>query len=320
MTWDPEHLPSQAGRTIVVTGGGAGIGYFISEQLAAAGARVIIASRSRQKAALAIASIREVVPDADLVARRARSACRSARSQEAADRIRRLGPIDALINNAGLVVSPSRRQVTDDGHELVRRRQLPRALRPHRAGVPLDRRGRAGGRAWGATRPGWCASTPRTCYSDRRYRPFRAYGLSKHAVQGFALELDRRLRAAGDSRASLLAHPGYSSNAYASKRAGITDRDPAWQRLGEKVSGFVGQGKDHGAWPAVRAALDPDAVSGQYYGPSRRLAGRPVLTHPAASSASPAFGARLWADAERRTGIPFPSRPATRPVALRRRG
>ena len=43
MSWDPRTLPSAAGRTVVVTGGNAGIGYFTSEQLAATGARVILA-------------------------------------------------------------------------------------------------------------------------------------------------------------------------------------------------------------------------------------------------------------------------------------
>ncbi len=304
MSWDPEHLPSQAGRTIVVTGGGAGIGYFISEQLAAAGARVVIASRSPEKAELAISSIRSRVPDAHL-AHVALDLVSLGSVQEAAGRIRRLGPVHSLINNAGLVVSPSRRDVTDDGHELV----VGGNVLGHFALTALVFPGIAeGGRVvtMGSDATRMVRLDPDDLYSERRYRPFRAYGLSKHAVQGFALELDRRLRAAGDSRASLLAHPGYSSNAYAATRAGITDRDPAWQRLGEKLSGFVGQGKDHGAWPAVRAALDPDAESGQYYGPSRRLAGRPVLTHPAASSAAPAFGAALWADAERRIGIAFP--------------
>ena len=50
MSWDPRHLPSAAGRTFVVTGGNAGIGYFTAEQLASSGARVILASRSMQKA------------------------------------------------------------------------------------------------------------------------------------------------------------------------------------------------------------------------------------------------------------------------------
>ena len=166
--------------------------------------------------------------------------------------------------------------------------------------------GRPRRRAWAATRRAWCASTPTTCYSERRYAPFRAYAFSKHATHGFAFELDRRLRAAGDSRASLLAHPGYATSAYADKRPGITGRESGIMRFGEAATGWVGQGKDHGAWPAVRALTDPDAVSGEFFGPRGILAGKPVPAHAVRSRASPAFGARLWADAEEKTGIHFP--------------
>ena len=105
---------------------------------------------------------------------------------------------------------------------------------------------------------------------------------------------------------SLLAHPGWATSAYAARRPGITDRDPAAGRVFEALTGWVGQGKDRGAWPAVRAVADPDAVNGMYFGPSRMLAGRPVPVHAVASSADPAFGAALWADAEQKTGIRFP--------------
>ena len=65
MSWDPRHLPSQAGRTIVVTGGSTGIGYWVAEQVARASARVVIAARHAPKAEAAIASIRARVPGAD---------------------------------------------------------------------------------------------------------------------------------------------------------------------------------------------------------------------------------------------------------------
>ena len=67
------------------------------------------------------------------------------------------------------------------------------------------------------------------------------------------------------------------------------------------------QGKDRGAWPVVRAAVDPDAASGTFFGPDGLggFAGQPVRTIPPESSLSPEFGSWLWEDAEKRIGIGF---------------
>ncbi|MFT4285363.1 MAG: SDR family NAD(P)-dependent oxidoreductase [Protaetiibacter sp.] len=302
--WDPRALPPLAGRTVVVTGGNAGIGYFISEQLAGAGARVVIAARSAEKAGLAISSIRERVPDASLAhVRLDLSSLASVR--EAAEEIAAFRPLHALVNNAGLVVASRRRQLTADGSELtvggnfLGHFALTTLLFP-----ALAEGGRVVGMGSDSTL--MVRLDADDLWSERRYRPFRAYAFSKHAVQGFHLELARRIAAARDPRMSLLAHPGWATNSYASRRPGITDRDPVGGRVFEAATGWVGQGKDRGAWPAVRAVADPDAENGMYFGPSRRLAGPPVLTTPVASSADPAFGAALWTDAEQRTGIRFP--------------
>lgn len=302
--WDPRALPSLAGRTVVVTGGGAGIGYFVSEQLAGAGARVVIAARSAERARLAIAAIRERIPDADLAHVRLDLASLSS-VREASGELAAFRPLHALVNNAGQVVASRRRRITEEGFEFVLggnflgHAALTALLLP-----ALAADGRIVGLGSESTRMVRLAADD--LWSERRYRPFRAYALSKHAVQGFHLELARRLAAAGDGRMSLLAHPGWATSVYATRRAGITDRDPRARRVLEALTGWVGQGKDRGAWPVVRAVADPDAVNGMYFGPSRRLAGSPVAVTPVASSADPAFGAALWADAESRTGIPFP--------------
>jgi len=302
--WDPRALPSLAGRTVVVTGGNAGIGYFTSEQLAGAGARVLIAARSADKADLAIRSIRERVPDAD-VAHVRLDLTSLASVREAAEELATARPLHALVNNAGRVVASRTRLLTDDGFEatvggnFLGHFALTTLLFP-----ALAADGRVVGLGSDSTR--MTRLEVDDLWSDRRYSPFRAYAFSKHAVQGFQLELARRLTAAGDSRSSLLAHPGWATNFYAPKRAGITDRDSVGGRIGEALSGWIGQGKDRGAWPSVRAVADPDAVNGMYFGPSRELAGKPVPTKPVASSADPAFGTDLWADAEERTGIRFP--------------
>ncbi len=300
--WDPRRVPSQAGRTIVVTGGNAGIGYFTSEQLAAAGAHVVLASRSRDRSEAAMASIRDRTPDARLtfVELDLTSLASVAR---ASVELTALGGIDVLINNAGLVQPPARRAVTDDGLELL---VGGNAIGHFALTAQVFPSIRAGGRVVGlgsmATR--MTRLDPDDLMSERRYGPFRAYGFSKHAVHAFALELDRRLRARGDSRSSLLAHPGFAITGLAERRPGINDLSRG-RRIGETLLAFVAQGKDQGAWPTVRAATDPDAVGGSFFGPSRTLAGPPVPLAPVVSSASPEFGERFWRLAERSSGATF---------------
>lgn len=307
--WDPRHLPSQAGRTIVVTGGSTGIGYWASEQLAAAGARIVIAARYAPKAADAIASIRARVPGADLTyVPFDLTSITSVR--QAATAIADLGGADVLVNNAGLVFPPPRRQTTADGLELlvggnfVGHFALTALVFP----VLRDRVVGLGSLSTRMTKLG-----PDDLMSERTYRPFRAYAFSKHAVHGFAFELDRRLRAAGDARRSLLAHPGYAVDELAEKRPEVVVKSRGWQRIGGHLSASFGQGKDRGAWPVVRAAIDPDAESGEFHGPRGPLGlrGAAVVQTPEPSSASPAFGAKLWALAEQWSGVAFPVPPAS---------
>ncbi|MEO6532932.1 MAG: SDR family NAD(P)-dependent oxidoreductase [Pseudolysinimonas sp.] len=302
MSWDPRHLPSAAGRTVIVTGGNAGIGYFTAEQLASAGARVILASRSAEKAERAIASIGERVAEARLSFVPLDLSSLSSVAA-AAGKLRALGPIDVLINNAGLVSPPARRATTEDGHEIVvgsnffghfaLTAQLWSAMTPTARVVGL-----------GSMATRMVRLDPADLLSDRRYRPFRAYGFSKHAVHGFAFELDRRIREAGEHRLSLLAHPGFSVDGLSERRPGINDISRA-ERIRDGVLSLAAQGKHQGAWPAIRAALDPEAVSGQFYGPSRILTGPPIVMAPVVSSTTPEFGAHLWALAEERTGVTF---------------
>ena len=307
MSWDPRHLPSAAGRTMVVTGGNAGIGYFTSEQLASAGARVILASRSQQKADRAIASIRKHVPGAELdfVPLDLSSLASIA---DAAEQLRGLGTIDVLVENAGLTSPSARRQTTDDGLELVvGSNAFGHFALTARLWPALSPTARVVGLGSMSTR--MTKLDPSDLLSERRYSPFRAYAFSKHAVHGFIFELDRRIRAAGAlpisaGREALLAHPGFSVDGISERRPGINDLPPL-TRVRDAVLSIAGQGKDQGAWPTVRAALDPDAESGQFYGPSRTLTGPPIVMAPVVSSATPEFGAHLWALAEERTGVTF---------------
>ena len=305
MTWDPRHLPSQAGKTIVVTGAGRGVGYFVAEQLAATRARIILTTRTPADGQRAAASIRAHVPTADLetvtLDLASLASIRSAATELAA-----FAPIDVLINNAGKTSGSRTRETTADGLEVMVGTNaygafaLTALLFPYLA--PDARIIGLGSMATRLTK----ADITDLEQARGSFSVAKAYAYSKHGVHAFALELDRRLRASGSGIQSLLAHPGFALDGNnEALRPGIADRASAGQRFAERMMRPVAHGKDRGAWPVVRAAIDPDARGGQFYGPRRSVTGPPMLLEPVAQSASPVFGSAFWRLAQEATGVTF---------------
>ncbi|MEU9337045.1 SDR family NAD(P)-dependent oxidoreductase [Streptomyces sp. NPDC048290] len=296
--WDPTQLPPQRGKTFVVTGGTSGIGYFISEQLAVAGARIVLAARSPKKADIAARSLRTHAPEAKIeVVPLDLSSLASIR--DAAETLRQFAPLDGLINNAGVASGSQGREVTQDGLELI---AASNAFGPFALTALTLPSLRPDGRvvSMGSMATQLVRLDPSNLQSESgRYRPFRAYGYSKHGVHAFALELQRRLSAAQSGIQSLLAHPGSAIDLRSARRPGINDG----RKFSDYLSALTAQGKDRGAWPIVRAAIDPKAEGGQFYGPRRGMRGRPVLVQPVASSASEEFGREFWRQAEAATGV-----------------
>ncbi len=302
--WNPRELPSTAGKTFVVTGAGRGIGYFVSEQLAASGARVIMTTRSAAQADAAARAIREQVPAAQLeFATLDLADLDSVRAGAAA--LAALGPIDALINNAGKTGGSRARETTAQGHEIMVGTNafgpfaLTALLMPS-----LTERGRVVSLGSLATRL-TKADLADIEQSSGGYSVSKAYAFSKHAMHALAFELDRRLRAAGRSQISVLAHPGFALDGSSPLRRGVNDLSPRLQRIAERAMRPMAHGKNRGAWPVVRAAIDPDAAGGDFFGPSRSVTGPPVRVKAVAQSADPAFGAEFWRHAEEATGVAF---------------
>ena len=300
--WSPSDIPSLEGRIAVVTGAGRGIGYFTAEALARAGATVVITTRRPEQAVHALASIRAHVAGADVSSVTLDLASLSS-VRAAVDALP--ATIDLLVNNGGLTDPPRRRETTDDGLE---RTVATNAYGPFALTALLFPRLTADARVvWlGSLSTRLAKADPADLEQrDRKYDRSLAYATSKHLDHAFAFELQRRVDAAGSSIRSLLAHPGFALNAPASRRAGITDTASRGQHLGERLLTPMTHGKDRGAWSVLRAATDPDVRGGEFYGPSRSVTGRPVLTKPVAQSASAEFGAAAWAAAEAATGITF---------------
>ena len=177
MSWDPRAIPSQAGKTFVVTGGNAGIGYFISEQLAAAGGQVIIACRSAEKADAAIAAVHAHTPVAKL--EHVTLDLSSYESIRAAAAVLEGRRIDAIIENAGSIMPNTQRETTVDGNEVMFGTNhlghflLTALLCPTLAATPGARVVTMGS---GATR--FTKAHLTDLQSSTKFAPFAAYGQS----------------------------------------------------------------------------------------------------------------------------------------------
>jgi NAD(P)-dependent dehydrogenase (short-subunit alcohol dehydrogenase family) len=300
--WDPARLPSAAGRTVAVTGANAGLGFFTSLQLARAGARVVLACRDIGKAGRARAAIRRAVSGADVSIVRLDTSDLTSVAAAAAE-LSQLDRLDVLVTNAGVVHPPRHREVTRDGIELV-------GATNHFGHVALvagvlDALERSPG-ARVVTLGSIATRLVRLDLDDlqleRRYSGWRAYAQSKIMAWSFGLELDRRLRASGSSTRALVAHPGYSITGRTPIVPGVNEPGVG-QRFVDNLQFPFTQGKDRGAWPIVRAAIDPEAEGGESFGPRFLLKGAPVRETPALVSRDPDVAAAIWAESERVTGL-----------------
>ncbi|MFC8597145.1 SDR family NAD(P)-dependent oxidoreductase [Isoptericola sp. NPDC057191] len=294
MNWDPHQLPDLRGRVYAITGATGGIGYFAAEQLAVAGAEVVLASRSAAKLQQASRAIDQQTPGAvthhvpvDLTSLSSVAA--------AADRLADLPRLDGIFLNGG-PMQLSRTARTHDG--------LPLMLGAHTvANVALVARllpslaeqAREGAGRIVHASTGFVQQLPvRVDDVDRTPRTgLGAYVKAKTATEVYAFELDRRLRAAGLPLASIVTRPGVGVDAKTPRRPGIRDDTVPYRR-----NPFTpwAQGKDAAAWSGVRALADPDARGGEYYAPADGARGVPTRIDPDPATADPApeVTSRLW--------------------------
>jgi NAD(P)-dependent dehydrogenase (short-subunit alcohol dehydrogenase family) len=300
--WTAADVPDQAGRTAVITGANTGIGFEAAQVLAARGARVILACRDLGRAKDAAARIGTATPGAGAeVVRLDLGSLASVR--EAAGELRsRCDRIDLLVNNAGVMMPPY--GSTADGFEL----QFGINHLGHFAftGLLLDRlAGVPGARI--VTVSSNNHKTGRIDFDDlqsrRGYRRMAGYGQSKLANLMFTYELQRRLAAAGAEAGALAAHPGMTKTSLGRYLPAVTR---ALYVVAERP---FGHSAARGALPVLRAATDPSARGGEYYGPDGRHEERgfPRAVSSSALSHDEDAQRRLWRESERLTGVRYAS-------------
>ena len=287
--WTAAEIPSLNGKTVVVTGASSGLGVSTTSELAKAGARVVLAVRNVAKGrevARRVGGKTEVLQLelTDLASIRAFAAAWT-------------GPIDVLINNAGIMMVPYGK--TADGFELqigtnhLGHFALTNLLLPHIAdrvvtvSSQLHRVGHV--------------DVDDLNWERRKYNSSQAYGNSKQANLLFTLELQRQLRAAGSTVRAVSAHPGITSTNLGSHLRGVRGM---MMHVGISV---IAQDAAHGALPTLYAATQ-DIPGNTYVGPDGfgQMRGAPVVTPPSRSAQDPDLAKLLWERSAELTGVGLP--------------
>jgi len=295
MPWTPNEMPNLEGKTAIVTGANGGIGFHTARILASKGAHVVMACRNMEKAERALDALHAELPSAkaeisplDLAdLDNVKAFCVRFKQDHRA--------LDLLVNNAGIMIPPH--TLTKAGHEI----QFATNHLGHFAltGHLLDRLIQAPAArvvTVSSLAHNWGKIRFDDLHWEKKYNMWGAYGQSKLANLLYTFELDKRLRVSGSSTRALAAHPGFTST-------DIT-RESTWMHKGMPLAA---QSATLGAWPTVRAATDPDADGGTYWGPRWcfQIWGAPKQVGCTRAAKNPATANRLWEVSESLTDVRY---------------
>lgn len=296
MSFRPSDLPDLSGTVAVVTGANSGIGLHTARELAAHGAEVVLACRdvrAGEKAASTMTGSTRVEV-LDLASQ--------ASVRAFADRWE--GPLDLLVNNAGVMRPPAYVE-TEDGHELMFGTNhyghfaLTGRLLPALLAAPAPRVVTVASIAHLGGDSAVVEANPRASYEPRK-----DYCQSKLANVMFALELHERALAAGSRLVSTGAHPGVSNTGLVPDPNGM-GANPFNRYVAPLLMPIIFQSAARGADPSLYAATL--AEPGSYTGPQRLGESRgpigPARINKVARDAT--LRARLWEMSESATGVTF---------------
>jgi NAD(P)-dependent dehydrogenase (short-subunit alcohol dehydrogenase family) len=298
-------VPDQTGRRFVITGANSGTGKEAAKRLAAAGGQIVMAVRTPEKGEAARQEILREVPSAQLEVRRIDLAELASVRAFAQGLLDEGVPVNVLINNAGVMLPPTR-MTTPDGFELqfgsnflgpfaLTNLLLPLLLTADQPRV--------------TTMSSLTAHFGRIHFEDLqysgRYRANPSYAQSKLADMLMGMHLARVATERGWNLLSTLAHPGYTRT-----NLQVTGPNLGRQRsLRFTLNDFPLPAQDvaHGAEPLLFAAADPAVEQGAYYGPRLSVVGPTKRVALPRSSRGADLAASLWSVAEGLTGVGLPA-------------
>ena len=282
--WNLVDIPNLQGKTAIVTGGNAGLGFRSALELAQNGAGVVIGCRRPDAGREAVAKIKARLPSAEVSAMPLNLIDLPSVKSFADDFQARYSRLDILLNNAAVVNLPSL-QYTDLGHEM-------HMATNHYGHFTLTKRlfpmliETSGARVVTVSSTAYKAGEIRfddMDWHEREYHRIKTYGDSKLANLLFTRGLQARFDEAGAQATSVAAHPGLTA----------TERQQT-VGIGGRFTSFIASPVETGVAPQLRAATDPQVKSCEYYGPRFNLRGGPVPEKLKGAALDAELAEKLW--------------------------
>jgi NAD(P)-dependent dehydrogenase (short-subunit alcohol dehydrogenase family) len=294
-------------KVAVITGANGGLGFQTALALARMGMSVVMACRNLDKASRARSALLAEVPHAEAIVIPLDVSEPASIREFAREFSERVGRLDVLINNAGVVLVPLARNSA--GHEMHLATNYLGAFSLTGTLLPLFRESSQGR----IVNVGSLAhrfvklDLDDLNWEKTPYSEWKAYARSKVPLLVFTMELDRRLREAGSHVIALGAHPGFANTNAGRESAALMPRNAFGRWLSQKVVEPLIPKAPVAARPIVHAASAEGVSGGDYYGPTGLLEtrGRTGRARVNPIARDVATGRRLWALSEQMTGVRY---------------
>ncbi|SNS50537.1 SDR family oxidoreductase [Tropicimonas sediminicola] len=302
--WTPDRLGDLSGKTYLITGANAGAGFQAARTLLAKGAGVVMLNRSAEKSAAAEADLRkEFGAGAELTFVRMDLASLASVREAAADVLKTVPRIDALICNAAIAQVPTQKLTVDGFESMLGTNHYGHFLL---CGLLFERIEASKGRIVVVSSLGYTMGIKTIQFDDmnwdRNYHQNKTYSQSKLAQMMFAYELQDRLAAAGNTDVEVyVCHPGSSRTSLITTSGNLATRI----MFGLMSLSPMVQSAEKGSWPEVMCATETGLEQRALYGPTGRMefvgpVGKGTL-HPHAHDKT--VMVRLWDLSEKETGF-----------------
>lgn len=283
------HSQDMTGKVVAITGTTTGTGFFCAREVAKKGATVLLLNRESDRSASALKQLRESVPEGkfepvtcDLQSfESVRSAMENIKSKYES--------VDVLVNNAGVMAFED--QATVDGydvqmqtnvlsHFLITKELFPLLKKSKEARIiNHSSMARLGGplvmdyfEKKGGNLGGDGSEEENLSFKGPRWE---RYHQTKLANAAFTYGLKQKLDKANITNVmSLLAHPGLAQTNLQVTTAAVGGMDGNSEFMNQA------QSAEDGATGIIRASMDKEAKSGNFYGPEAGWKGFPDLLTP----------------------------------------